>query len=319
MITRIGPMLAQPTDAIPEGPDWLHEQKYDGVRIEGHAGSAGVALFTPNGHNKVRQFPEVADALRELHRLVGHDIVLDGELVAAASDGFTGFQLLQRRLPLEDPFRIRLLSRSIPAAFVGFDVLAVAARSLRDRPLRERRQVLNTLLSEPPPGLRLGLQDTSGATMLARARDEGWEGIVSKRADSPYLPGQRGPAWKKLKLAVRQEFVVGGFTASDAERRAFGALVVGYHDRGRLVYAGRVGTGFSEAELSRLAARLRSIQRSACPFAEEPRLDEPATWVDPRIVVDVRFNHWTEAGKVRWPRFLAVREDKRPEEVVRET
>ncbi|HEX6037927.1 non-homologous end-joining DNA ligase [Longimicrobium sp.] len=319
MITRIGPMLAQPTDTVPEGPEWLHEQKYDGVRIEGHVGSASVALFTANGHNKARQFPEVADAFRALHGLVGHDLVLDGEIVAAASDGFTGFQLLQRRLPLEDPFRIRLLSRSIPAAFVGFDVLAVAARSIRDRPLRERRQVLNTLLSEPPPGLRLALQDTAGVKMVARARAEDWEGIVSKRADSPYLPGQRGPAWRKLKLALRQEFVVGGFTTSTGERRAFGAVVVGYHDRGRLVYAGRVGTGFSEDELARMAARLRAIQRSACPFAEEPKLDEPATWVDPRIVIDVRFNHWTETGRIRWPRFLAVREDKRPEDVVRET
>jgi bifunctional non-homologous end joining protein LigD len=319
VITHIGPMFAEAADDLPRGAGWVHEPKYDGIRIEGHTGASGVALFTRSGHNKVRQFPEVAEAFRALYRLLRQDVVLDGELVASTSDGFTGFQLLQRRVPLENDFQAKLLSRSIPATFVGFDVLTVAGRSVRGLPLSERRQVLETALSKPPPGLRLGVQETDGPAMLELARREGWEGIVSKRALSAYVPGQRGPSWRKLKITVRQEFVVAGFTASESERREFGALVVGYYVGERLVYAGRVGTGFSQQELAQIAGRLRAIRRINCPFAEPPTLEEPASWVDPALVVEVLFNGWTETERLRWPRFLALREDKRPEEVVRET
>ncbi|HEX8696988.1 MAG TPA: non-homologous end-joining DNA ligase [Longimicrobium sp.] len=313
------PMLAEATPAVPVGPGWRHERKYDGVRALAHADAGPVSLLTRKGQNKARQFPEVADALRALSALVGQKLVLDGEIVDADDDGFLGLQRLQRRLPLEQTFKIGLLAKTRPAAFVAFDVLAIGAVTLLDRTLAERRQLLEAVLSDPPAGVRLALQESDGAAMLARAQAEDWEGLVSKRADSRYFPGQRSALWRKLKIVRRQEFVVGGFTESDAEQREFRALVVGYHDdAGRLAYAGRVGTGFSERELGSLARRLRSLARLGSPFDPPPVLDEPTRWVEPRMVVEVRFQDWTETARLRSPSFLTVREDKRPEEVVRE-
>lgn len=313
------PMLAEAATAVPTGPGWRHERKYDGVRALAHAGAGPVSLRTRKGHNKARQFPEVADSLRALHALVGQELVLDGEIVDAESDGFQGLQRLQRRLPLEHTFKIGLLAKSRPAAFVAFDVLTIGAVTLLDRTLAERRQVLEAVLSDPPHGVRLGLQGEDGEAMRARAYAEDWEGLVSKRADSRYLPGQRSGLWRKLKIVRRQEFVVGGFTESDAEQREFRALVVGYHDdAGRLLYAGRVGTGFSERELAGLARRLRALERRDSPFHDAPILGEPTRWVDPRLVVEVRFQDWTETARLRSPSFLTFREDKRPEQVVRE-
>ncbi len=313
------PMLAQAVAEVPAGPGWVHERKYDGVRVLGHAAETSVALVTRNGHNKARQFPEVAAALRALRAAVGQNILLDGELVDASSDSFRGLQRLQRRLPLERPFEIDLAAERTPAAFVGFDVLEVAGMPLLDRALAARRQVLETILAEPPAGVRLALQEADAAAMLARARDEDWEGLVSKRADSRYLLGQRSPSWGKLKIVRRQEFVVGGFTDSDAAGRELRALVVGYHDAaGRLVYAGRVGTGFAGRELADLSRRLLPLVRSDTPFHLAPVIGEPIRWVEPCLVVDVRFQDWTESAHLRSPTFLCLRTDKRPEEVVRE-
>lgn len=318
-LDALEPMLAEAAAAVPEGPGWRHERKYDGVRALARAGAAPVSLRTRKGHNKARQFPELAESLRALHHLVGQELLLDGEIVDAADDGFLGLQRLQRRLPLEQTFKIGLLAKARPAAFVAFDVLAIGTLPLLDRTLAERRQVLETILSDRPPGVRLALQEADGAAMLARARAEDWEGLVSKRGDSRYLPGQRCGLWRKLKIVRRQEFVVGGFTESDSEQRPFRALVVGYHDDGgRLVSAGCVGSGFSGRELGTLSRRLRPLARPDSPFDPPPALDEPTRWVDPRMVVEVRFQDWTETRRLRSPSFLAIREDKRPEEVVRE-
>lgn len=311
------PMLAESTRTIPTGPGWLHERKYDGVRALAHLGASPPALVTRGGHDKARQFPEVAAALGSLHALVGQALVLDGEIVDRDSDDFAGLQRLQRRMGLQKRFLIELRAERRPAAFVAWDVLAVGEHSLVSRPLAERREVLEAILSDPPPGVRLALQSRDGPGLLARAQAELWEGIVSKRADSRYLPGQRSSVWRKLKLMEHQEFVIAGFTHSDAQRE-FAALVVGYYDSGRLVYAGRVGSGFGAAELAEVARRLRGLQCLHCPFAEAPDLDEPARWVEPRLVAEIRHQGWTDTGRLRSPSFLSIREDKRPEDVRRE-
>lgn len=313
-------MLAEPGAEVPGGPGWLHEQKYDGVRALARTTAVSVALTTRRGHNKAKQFPEVARALTALRQVFGQDLLLDGEIVDHASDGFRGLQRLQRRLPMEKAFEIDLLSERSPAAYVAFDVLAVGPTTLTDRPLGERRMVLERLLAEPVPGLRLALQGEDGAAMLARAHAEDWEGLVSKRADSRYVPGKRVSTWRKLKIVHRQEFVVGGFTASDSAQRPFRALVVGYYDdQGRFVYAGRVGTGFSERELADLSHRLRGSVRSTTPFDVPPVIGEKIEWVEPRLVVEVRFKDWSETAHLRDPTFLTIRSDKAPESVVRET
>ncbi len=318
-LAGIEPMLAEKAAEVPAAAGWRHEKKYDGVRALARTSVTSAALTTRRGHNKARQFPEVAQALTALRHLFGQDLFLDGEIVDQASDGFRGLQRLQRRLPMEKPFEIGLLSERSPAAFVAFDVLAVGSTTIIDRPLAERRMVLETLLAEPVPGVRLAVQGEDGAAMLERARQEDWEGLVSKRADSRYVPGQRVQTWRKLKIVSRQEFVVGGFTESDSPQRPFRALVVGYYDdQGRLVYAGRVGTGFSERELADLSLRLRGIVRSDTPFGVPPVIGERIEWVEPQVVVEVRFKDWTETAHLRDPTFLTMRSDKAPERVVRE-
>lgn len=321
LLPGIQAMLAEQAETVPDGTGWLHEQKYDGIRGLARIRSNGtVTLTTRGGHNRAKQFPEVAESLGALRDRFLQDLLLDGEIVDATSDGYRGLQRLQRRLPMERPFEIRLLSKRSPAKFAAFDVLAVGSKTLVDRPLAERRMVLEMLLREEVPGLRLALQSDDGPAMLERARAEDWEGLVSKRAESRYLPGpQRTSAWRKLKLVRRQEFVVGGFTASDSPQRPFRALVVGYHDEGGgLVYAGRVGTGFSDRELSDLFTRLSAIARRDTPFAIPPVLGEEIVWVEPRMVVEVRFKDWSESAHLRDPSFLTLRSDKPAAAVVRE-
>jgi bifunctional non-homologous end joining protein LigD len=319
VLAGIQPMLAESASSVPEGPGWLHEQKYDGVRALGRTGGA-VALTTRGGHNKAKQFPEVAQSLAELGRRFEQDLLVDGEIVDAESSGHRGLQRLQRRLPMEKAFEIKLLSERAPAAFVLFDVLAVGTSVLVNRPLMERRMVLERLLSDPVPGLLPSLQAEDGNGMLERARKEDWEGLVSKRADSRYFPGpQRTSAWRKLKIVRRQEFVVGGFTVSESLHRPFRALILGYHDEaGRLVYAGRVGSGFSDRELGDLFTRLHAISRGTTPFAIPPVLGEEIVWVEPRLVVEIRFQDWTDTAHLRDPTFLSIRSDKPAREVVRE-
>jgi bifunctional non-homologous end joining protein LigD len=227
--------------------------------------------------------------------------------------------MLQSRLGVEQPFKIRMLALRNPAALVAFDVLEVGGQPLLARPLAERRQVLEALLEGAGHGLRLAHQGEDGRIMLARAHAELWEGVVAKRADGRYLPGQRGPAWRKYKETRRQEFVVAGFTESDAAGRPFAALVLGYHAGGRLVYAGCAGSGFTQRELARAEQRLRPLESEACPFAAVPALDDPVHWVRPTSVVEIRFQDWTGDGRIRFPVYLGFRQDKRPEEVIRET
>lgn len=313
---QIQPMLAVATEELPVGPGWLHERKYDGVRIGAPVHSGRPSLLTRQGHTKARQFPEVTAALKALHGIVGHDLYLDGEIVDAESDDFVGLQRLQRRLGLQKDFDIGLRAEASPAAFVAFDILAVGAFDLTGKPLAERRTVLETILSAPPPGVRLGIQSPDGDALLKQARAEEWEGIVSKRADSRYRAGERSPNWRKLKLMQRQEFVVGGFTQSEADRY-FAALVVGYHVGDQLMYAGRVGSGFSEEELRTIGRRLGATSRPDCPFAQPPELEERVTWVHPRLVAEVRYQGWTETDRLRCPSYLVMREDKRPADVTR--
>jgi bifunctional non-homologous end joining protein LigD len=316
---RVDPMLAESTDALPGGPGWLFEPKYDGMRALAYVEDAGVTLLSRKGHSQTRQFPEIVETLRTLHAAVGRDFVLDGEIVAAVSVGFAGFQMLQSRIGALQPFKIRMLALRNPAAFVSFDVLEVGGQALLTRPLFERREVLEALLAGAEGGLRIAHQGGDGRVLLARARAELWEGVVAKRADSRYLPGHRGPGWLKYKDTRRQEFVVAGFTATDAPGRPFAALVLGYYAGGSLVYAGCAGSGFTQRELARAEQRLRPLQRTGCPFQSTPDLDAPVHWVEPREVAEVRFQDWTDDGRIRFPVHLGFRQDKRPEEVVRET
>ncbi len=306
---------------MPDDAGWVFEPKYDGIRILAVAGARDVRLLTRNGNDKVAQFPEIAGAIRELIARSGSGVILDGELIALAPDGSPDrFQALQGRIHSS----AGSAQHSRPAALVVFDVLAQGAERLTSLPWTERRarleQILGARQHREDGIVRLGaVERERGARLLDQAADEGWEGIVAKRADAPYLPGRRTSAWRKIKLESRQEFVIAGFTAPRGSRQHIGSLLLGHYDEaGTLVYAGHVGTGFSAATLRTLRARLTPLIRPTVPFATVPRTNDAPTWVEPELIAEVRFNEWTTEGSLRHPVFLGVRDDKAAGAVRRE-
>jgi bifunctional non-homologous end joining protein LigD len=309
-------MYATLVQEAPTGAGWAWELKWDGVRALGYVDGGRIRLVSRNGNDVTRRYPE----LRALGATLGaRDAVLDGEIVTFDANGRPDFQLLQRRMHVESESAIRRLQQELPVVYVLFDLLWLDGRSLLAEPYSERRATLLGLgltgASWQTPPHELG----DGTTTIEVSRQFGLEGVVAKRADSPYRPGKRTREWLKLKHQLRQEFVVGGYTAGEGRRGGgIGALLIGYFDDdGTLRYAGKVGTGFTEAELERLARLLEPFQRETNPFgAGKPPRD--AVWVEPRVVVEVRFSEWTSSGSARHPAYLGTRDDKDAQEVHRE-
>ena len=316
------PMLATIGTALPDesGETWAFEPKYDGVRALAFVTGDSVALVTRNGRDKAAQFPEVVQALERLHATRRRPFVLDGEIVARRGRTLGRFQALQRRIGEQHPETIQEHMKQMPVVLVAFDLLLDGERSLVHEPWTTRRKRLERLMAgRLPRGLRLGQARVgNGARLLARARELGWEGLIAKRADSPYLPGQRSADWRKLKVEMRQEFVVGGWTDPRRTRPHLGALLLGYWEGNRLRYAGHMGGGFTRQALEEMRERLEPLAQPQSPFDEEPDTNEPAHWVRPEVVVEVKFNEWTADGRLRIPIFLGVRDDKDPREVTRE-
>ncbi|MBA3889948.1 MAG: ATP-dependent DNA ligase [Gemmatimonadaceae bacterium] len=320
------PMLATAGTELPRGTGWTYEPKWDGMRIIATVDKRRARLWTRNGNEKSAQFPEVADALVTIAAERG-PVVLDGELIAVDSGGAAlRFGALQGRIHA---------TRGVPegrAVFVAFDCLAVGDETLVREPWMERRAALEEYLDGlaggsaaaargnkgRAAGVRLGETSRTAGRLLQRARAQGWEGLIAKDIDAPYHGGARSNAWVKHKLEARQEFVVGGFTAPEGGRTHLGALLVGYHDGGALRFAGAVGTGFDRATLADLARRLAPLNRRTSPFEPKPAV-RGATWVTPSLVVEVRYNEMTDAGKLRQPVFIGLRDDKRAAEVTLET
>ena len=314
-------MLASPAGELPALDGWTIEPKWDGIRVVAECAPRRVRLWSRNGIDKAGQFPEVAAALVQLALATGA-MVLDGELVAIDKAGRAlRFQALQgrhaTRSSASDP-----ASAATRTAFVAFDCLERDGRSMRTAPWTQRRAALEEVVRRSARGLvRRGESHrcgTAGAHRLfAAARSEGWEGLILKRMDAPYLSGRRSPFWRKVKLEHEQEFVVGGYSlpTDGADRDHLGALLVGYHDDdGRLRYAGKVGTGYTRATLAMLARRLAPLRRASSPFVDPPRR-AGVVWVKPALVAQVRYNEMTEAGILRQPVFLGLRDDKAARDV----
>ena len=297
----VAPMLATLSDERSLGDGWVLERKLDGVRCIAVAAGGRVRLFTRNELDRTARWPGVAAAVEAL----GRDVVLDGEVVAMHGDEALGFQALQQHGT---------------AALWAFDVMHLDGEDLRGRPLHERRAVLERLVGRGGGALRLTeVWKGDSERRYAEACAAGWEGLIAKVADSPYAGG-RSRDWLKLKCIAEQEVVVGGWTDPRGSRAGLGALLVGVYDgAGALLYAGKVGTGFDRGRLEDLVARLGPLARETSPFAEpiKPRV-AGAHWVEPRLVAQVGFQEWTSAGRLRQPRFLGLREDKAPSDVVRE-
>jgi bifunctional non-homologous end joining protein LigD len=299
-----GAMKAVLTDARFSDDGWIFERKLDGVRCIAVRDGDGVELLSRNDLSLNGRYPEIATALEAQPQ---RRFVVDGEVVAF--DGAqTSFATLAQRGHTH-----------VPVFFYIFDVLWLDGEDVRALPLRTRKRLLRDVLRFDDKSLRFSThRNRDGEAYFAEACRKGWEGLVAKRADSRYTD-KRSKDWLKLKCEQGQELVIGGFTAPKGSRTDFGALLLGHYEDGSLVYAGKVGTGFDEATLAELGARLRELRRDAAPFAEPEAIRERgATWVDPQLVAEVVFSEWTAAGRLRHPRFLGLRDDKAATDVSRE-
>ena len=307
-------MLASLAERPFSRPDWLFEIKYDGVRVLVARDGERVELYGRNGQVFTGRYPEVVTALRTLP--LGR-FVLDGEVVALDERGRPSFQRLQNRMHLTRPADVERARSTVPVSAVFFDALALDGHDLRDVALAERKACLALLL--PARGvIRAGEHvEGRGEAFYEAAAEQRLEGIIAKRADSRYVGG-RTREWLKIKCHLRQEFVIGGWTEPQGTRGWFGALHVGVYDGDRLVYAGKVGTGFDAATLRRMWDRLQPLARARSPFDAGTPGGRGHHWVEPRLVAEVRFTEWTEEGGIRHPAFLGLRDDKEPRECRRE-
>ena len=298
---RVEPMKAVLTDERFSDPDWIFERKLDGIRCVAIKGERRVRLLSRNHLSLNGRFPEIVEALESDPAT---QFVLDGEVVAF--DGAqTSFARLQQRG-----------ERPVAVFYYVFDLLHLAGEDTTALPLRERKALLRRALAFHGHVRLTPHRNADGEALYREACRKGWEGLIAKRADSPYVHG-RSRDWLKLKCSSEQELVVGGYTPPKGSRTDLGALLLGYHEDGRLRYAGKVGTGFTRATLRDLAARLEPLRRERSPFADEIR-ERGAVWVEPRLVAQIGFSEWTRDGRLRHPRFLGLRHDKPAEEVVRE-
>jgi bifunctional non-homologous end joining protein LigD len=299
-------------DQAPDGDDWLHELKYDGYRILARLDGGTATLASRRANDWTAKFPTVRAAVEALP---ARNAVLDGEVAVPAADGRTSFQALQNALG----------GGAGAALYFVFDLLWLDSEDLTGLPLEERKQRLAKLLAgakRTAGPLRYSDHVVGqGRAFFQQAQARGLEGIISKRRGEPYRRG-RSTGWLKTKCITRQEFVIGGFTDPEGSRSGIGALLVGTYDaEGKLAFAGKVGTGFSQKTLGELRRKLVPLEQKQAPFAVVPPpgwLGRPAHWVRPELVAEVAFIEWTDDGRLRHPSFQGLREDKKPQSVVRE-
>jgi bifunctional non-homologous end joining protein LigD len=317
MPRRIVPMLARSGEMPAEQERWAYEIKWDGVRALAYSTPGELRLESRNLNDITDKYPEIAGAGRALG---SHSAVLDGEIVAFDGDGHPSFSMLQQRMQLSSRAQARRQMKATPVSYMIFDLLWLDGHSLMGLPYHRRRERLSALAlageSWQTPEHVVG----HGAALLQASAEQGLEGIVAKRLDSTYEPGLRSRSWVKLKTAARQEFVVAGWMPGQGKRRErIGALLLGVHEPdGGLRYVGRVGSGFSETELDRLASLLGPCERSSSPFTAGGPLPRGAVFCEPRLVAEVAFGEWTREGNLRHPVYKGLREDKSPAEVERE-
>jgi len=310
------PMYASIGTEIP-GDGWTFEPKYDGIRVLAFTTATDVKLITRNGKDKATQFPEVVAALKKLASQTKRAFLLDGEIVALIDGKPARFQELQGRMHVKEPRMIERLSTSTPAAVALFDILVDGDDAIITKPWTERRARLLKLVGKrTAPHLWVTESiEGDGKKMLERARRQGWEGIIAKRTDSTYEPGKRPRSWLKLKIEFREEFVVGGYTDPRNAREHIGALLLGYYDKNRFIYAGHTGGGFTRQGLSDMYDRLKPLERKTSPFEEALKTNEKAHWVRPEVVVEVKFSEWTADRRLRQPIFVGLRDDKDAKDV----
>ena len=305
MPRSLEPMKAQPFIKAFDDDDWLFEVKWDGIRLVSFIDNNRVSLQTRAGRNVDAEFPQ----LKGIGRLVkAKQAVLDGEVVVLDEQGRPSFQLLQNRGTHPGPMQ-----------YVVFDIVYLDGQSLLQVPLEDRKRLLRNVITDASLLKYSEHVLTEGIAFYQAARQKQLEGIVAKRRDSPYQPGVRSLAWRKIKAINEQEVVIGGFTAGRNSRKHFGAVLVGVYDDGKLVYTGHTGGGFDDKTLASLATLMKPMIMKTSPFSgPAPRTNEKPTWVRPELVAQVKFAEWTRDGVMRMPVFVGLRDDLKPEDVHRE-
>ena len=304
-------MLATLTDERFSREGWLFEPKWDGERCLAFRRGRTLNLYSRNQILLNERYPEIATALQ---RQPAASFIVDGEIVTFKGR-LTSFAKLQERMQVVHPSAD--LMRRVPVWFYVFDLIYLDGYDTRQTALRWRKEILRQALHFHDP-LRLTEHcDTEGENYYRRACRAGWEGVIAKNGGSAYV-SRRTRDWLKFKCCKAQEFVIGGFTEPRGSRIGFGALLLGYYRGGRLIYAGKVGTGFDRAALRRLSKQLAALETPISPFVGDHAPPGGAHWVKPNLVAQIAFTEWTREGKLRHPRFLGRRDDKRPEEVERE-
>jgi bifunctional non-homologous end joining protein LigD len=320
------PVSVQPMFATPGHPrdsdlaSWAIEMKWDGVRALAFCENGRTRLVSRTGKDISRTYPELAGLAHATGR---KQVLLDGEIVAFGANGQPDFETLQPRMHVSSAAAAERLAARTPVTFLVFDVLQLDGRSLLGLPYSERREILTPLIPNGPSWLSPPqFSGTDLDAVLAASVSNGLEGVVAKRLDSPYEPGARTGSWLKIKNQLSQEVVVAGWKPGKGNRTGqIGSLLVGVYDDGKLMYCGHVGTGFSDKTLRMLGAKLTPLRRDGSPFdgPVPPEYARPAVWVEPQLVVEVSFERWTKAGRMRAPAYQGLRDDKDPTEVVRET
>jgi bifunctional non-homologous end joining protein LigD len=316
----IEPMKAKLVEKPPATGDWIYELKFDGIRLITVKRDEKVSLLSRNQNDLSGRFPEIVEAVKSLP---ARECVIDGEVVALDDDGRSSFQLLQAR---------EMEGRKSPIYFYAFDLLQLDGKSLIGLPLEARKKVLEKLCADAGDPIRYsGAIGSDAKRLLEEVERRGLEGIIGKQRNSVYEPGRRSGTWIKLKCVNEQEFVIGGYTPPQGARKHFGAVLVGYYENNKLVFAGKVGTGFTTKLLSMLHKKFQKEERDDCPFVDLPSIQngqwvlgitpsmmKKMHWVNPKFVAQIKFAEWTRDKKLRAPVFLSLRDDKRPTEVVRE-
>jgi bifunctional non-homologous end joining protein LigD len=315
----VEPMKARLVENPPPG-DWIYEIKFDGYRALAFKQGEAVQLLSRNEKSFNEKFPQLVNSVAEIQ---ADDAIIDGEIVALNPDGRSSFQLLQA---------YELAEKHPPLFYYVFDLLRLDGKDLTRRPVGERKALLEKLIKKSGGLTRFSASMQGDVQdLLKQAQRLGLEGLIGKMAGSTYEPGARSGAWVKLKLSQEQEMVVGGFTPPGGSRQHFGALLLGYHENKKLIFAGKVGTGFNDKLLRELHQRFEKISAQTCPFSNLPekrtaRYGQSLTpgemkkcrWLKPKLVCQIKFAEWTQDGKLRQPVFMGIREDKSASEVIRE-
>jgi DNA ligase D-like protein (predicted ligase) len=307
----VSPMLATLTEDYFSDPNWIYEEKFDGMRCVAIKKKGKVTLYSRNNRIINHTFPEIA---AELENKESKDYVVDGEIVSF-KEKVSSFSALQNRMNVLDVSRIK--GKVPKVSYSLFDMMYWDQYDLRGLPLIFRKQLLKHFFPFTKNVCYTPHVKGKGLEFYRRAKQKGWEGIIAKRGDSFYL-SKRSRDWLKFKCSLGQEFVIGGYTSPQGSRQDFGALLIGYYDtKGELHYAGKVGTGYSFETLNIIGNKLRRLETKKSPFKSTPK-EKEAHWIRPQLVCEVEFTEWTNDGKLRHPRFKGLRKDKKADSVKRE-